>query len=128
MKIHSYILPVVAIGSLALISCVPNTMKGANPAAVQSTANSGYATYPQAPTQPATTYSTPTYTQPTYTPPAAPAVPTAPAPSAAATHTVIKGDTLFGISRKYGTSVDALRSMNSISGDLIRPGQSLRVR
>lgn len=41
------------------------------------------------------------------------------------THTVVKGDTLWGISRANGVTVDALRKANGISGDLIRPGQKL---
>lgn len=43
------------------------------------------------------------------------------------THKVVKGDTLWGISRQYGTTVDALRKKNGISGDLIHPGQVLRL-
>lgn len=38
---------------------------------------------------------------------------------------VKKGDTLSGIASRNGTSVNALRSANGISGSLIRPGQSL---
>lgn len=42
-------------------------------------------------------------------------------------YTVKKGDTLYKISRKYGTSVGALQRANGISGSLIRPGQALKV-
>ena len=43
------------------------------------------------------------------------------------THTVAKGDSLWGISRKYGVSVASLRKANGFTdGDsLIRPGQTL---
>ncbi|MBC8125995.1 MAG: LysM peptidoglycan-binding domain-containing protein [Gloeobacteraceae cyanobacterium ES-bin-144] len=40
-------------------------------------------------------------------------------------YTVKKGDTLSGIASRYGSSVSAIRSSNGISGNLIRPGQSL---
>lgn len=40
-------------------------------------------------------------------------------------HTVKRGDTLSGIAGRYGASVTAIRKANSISGNLIRPGQRL---
>ncbi|EIM75424.1 peptidoglycan-binding lysin domain-containing protein [Nitritalea halalkaliphila LW7] len=44
------------------------------------------------------------------------------------THTVQQGDTLFGISRQYGISVEALKSWNGIGADnVIRVGQRLIV-
>ena len=42
-------------------------------------------------------------------------------------YTIRKGDTLSGIAVSFGTSVDALRRENGLSGDLIRPGQVLRI-
>jgi murein DD-endopeptidase MepM/ murein hydrolase activator NlpD len=42
-------------------------------------------------------------------------------------HLVAPGDTLFGLARNYGTSVEALREANSLSGDLLRVGQVLRL-
>lgn len=47
--------------------------------------------------------------------------------AAAATHTVSPGESLFLISRAYGTTVDALRRANGIYGDLIYPGQKLYI-
>lgn len=50
------------------------------------------------------------------------------APSTApATVTVKSGDTLFLISRRSGVSVNQLRSLNGLKGDIIRAGQVLRV-
>ncbi|MBE3584575.1 MAG: LysM peptidoglycan-binding domain-containing protein [Thermoanaerobacter sp.] len=40
-------------------------------------------------------------------------------------HTVAAGETLYGLSQKYGVTVDALQAANGISGHLIYPGQVL---
>jgi LysM repeat protein len=57
-----------------------------------------------------------------------------PAPSKAAAsaekkyHTVQKGETLYGISKKYGISVEQLRKLNNLSKDpSLRTGQKLLV-
>lgn len=47
--------------------------------------------------------------------------------ASAASYTVVKGDSLFIISRLFGTSIDAIRKSNGISGDMIYPGQKLNV-
>lgn len=44
------------------------------------------------------------------------------------THTVVPGDTLWGIANRYRTTIAELRAMNpSISGDHIRPGDSILI-
>lgn len=48
-------------------------------------------------------------------------------PATVRTHVVTKGDSLWGLSRKYGTSVDAIRQANGLSNDLIRVGQTLQI-
>ncbi|QMU98476.1 LysM peptidoglycan-binding domain-containing protein [Microbacterium esteraromaticum] len=59
-------------------------------------------------------------------PAAVPAASTA--PGAAATHTVVRGDTVYAIAKKYRTTVSAIMSLNSLGGSaIIRPGQTLRV-
>ncbi|MFY8020680.1 MAG: LysM peptidoglycan-binding domain-containing protein [Bacteroidia bacterium] len=40
-------------------------------------------------------------------------------------HTVQKGETLYGISKKYGVRVDAIQFLNVLSGDSIEVGQRL---
>ena len=50
-----------------------------------------------------------------------------PVAGTARTHTVAKGDTLWGIAKKYGTTVAAIQKANGISGSLIKPGQVLKV-
>ncbi len=44
------------------------------------------------------------------------------------TATVRKGDTLSEIAKRNGTTVSKLRRLNRIKGNLIKPGQKLRVR
>jgi LysM repeat protein/predicted nucleic acid-binding Zn ribbon protein len=67
---------------------------------------------------------------PTATPtPVTPALPVAPAsqPSGTMEHTVVQGETLLSIALDYGVTVDDIKRVNSISGDLIRPGDKLTI-
>lgn len=41
------------------------------------------------------------------------------------THRVIAGDTLYSLAKKYGTTVNELKSINSLTSDLIQVGQIL---
>jgi N-acetylmuramoyl-L-alanine amidase len=43
------------------------------------------------------------------------------------THTVVSGDTLSGIARRYNTTVANLRTLNNLTSDVIRIGQILRI-
>lgn len=47
--------------------------------------------------------------------------------AAGAVHVVQPGDTLSGISRRYGVPTSSLRKDNKVSGDLIRVGQKLNI-
>lgn len=47
--------------------------------------------------------------------------------AAVSVHVVRPGDTLSGISQRYGTGTTALRQVNNLSGDLIRVGQKLTI-
>jgi peptidoglycan endopeptidase LytE len=55
----------------------------------------------------------------------------APAPAvtsvSTASYTVKSGDTLYGISKTYGTTVTNIKSLNSLTSDLIQIGQQLKV-
>lgn len=44
------------------------------------------------------------------------------------THTVVKGDTLYGIALKNKTTVAKIKAASGLSSDLIRPGQRLKLR
>ncbi len=43
-------------------------------------------------------------------------------------HTVQRGDTLYGIARRYETSVSAISDLNNLSSTTVRIGQRLRVK
>jgi LysM repeat protein len=43
-------------------------------------------------------------------------------------HTVASGDTLYGISRKYGVSVSTIKTLNGLTDSNIKIGQQLRVK
>jgi peptidoglycan endopeptidase LytF len=57
--------------------------------------------------------------------PAAAPTPVAASFSSSKTYTVVQGDTLFGISRKTGLSVDALKSLNGLTSNNLSIGQVL---
>lgn len=58
----------------------------------------------------------------------APAPPAAPSVSSGTAHTVVAGDTIFGIAQKHGTSVAAVFAANGLSpSSIIYPGQSIIV-
>ncbi|RRB00066.1 LysM peptidoglycan-binding domain-containing protein [Larkinella rosea] len=42
-------------------------------------------------------------------------------------HTVQKGETMFGISRKYGVTVDQIQNWNQLSGGGVNVGQQLKI-
>ncbi|WP_282847519.1 LysM peptidoglycan-binding domain-containing protein [Microbacterium oxydans] len=67
---------------------------------------------------------------PTAAAPVAAAAPNpAPAPASAASHTVVAGDTLFGIAQKYGITTHALYAANGLGpSSIIYPGQTLSLQ
>jgi lipoprotein-anchoring transpeptidase ErfK/SrfK len=42
-------------------------------------------------------------------------------------YTVIKGDTLYGIARKFNTTVELIRKMNNLKTDVLQIGQKLKI-
>lgn len=53
--------------------------------------------------------------------------PQAPARVNTVNHTVVKGETLYAVSRKYGTTVDAIKAANGLNSNTLFPGQQLVV-
>ncbi len=49
-------------------------------------------------------------------------------PAGAVFHDVVKGDTLFNISKRYGTTIAAIKTLNGLTTDVIKIGQRLRVK
>jgi N-acetylmuramoyl-L-alanine amidase len=43
------------------------------------------------------------------------------------THTVVNGDTLWDLSRKYKITVDSLKKLNSLKSDALTPGMKLKI-
>lgn len=43
-------------------------------------------------------------------------------------YTVVKGDTLYGISKRFGTTVEAIQKLNNLNGTIISIGQVLRIK
>jgi LysM repeat protein len=62
-------------------------------------------------------------TPPPITPAAPPAAPSRPAN----VHTVVKGDTLWGLSRQYNVSVDAIKAANNMTRDTVVLGTRLQI-
>lgn len=57
----------------------------------------------------------------------APAVKAKPASKPPIRHIIVKGDTLWGLSRKYGTTVDAIQRANGLKSTNLRIGRTLLI-
>lgn len=91
----------------------------------------GWGSTPNSPTQPTNPDGwgpTPTNPPPTpggWTKPTTPTTPTVPADGF---HTVVKGDTLFNISRRYNQTPLKIKQLNNMTDDVVKIGQRLRVK
>ncbi len=143
----------VSAAALALSSCANKSVEDgydtSNPyGAPQAGAGQGTANAPYQPVNP--TYDTPAAYEENTSPsapapdtalvdpgslkPAKPAaqVPSSPLPPAklpagGTVHVVVKGDTLGGIARKYGTTVAAVKQANSMTSDTVVLGKKLQI-
>ncbi len=60
--------------------------------------------------------------------PSGPGIP--PTPVAAGNtvpHTVVKGDSLWGLAKRYGTTIEAIQAANGIAGTTIQTGRTLQI-
>lgn len=60
--------------------------------------------------------------------PSKPSKPSTPSKPAGKTHTIVKGDTLYSLSKKYGVTVAELKSWNSLKSDNLTVGDKLSVK
>ena len=42
-------------------------------------------------------------------------------------HRIVSGDTLYGLARKYGTSVSTIKRANGMSSDVIIKGKTIKI-
>jgi len=103
---------------------------GSYPQAPTSAENAPYQTLPAivqaAPSASAPSASAPSASAPTLAPADTLATPSTPI-TASTTYTVVSGDSLWGIARKYSTSIEAIQSANGLTNTTIRIGQQLTI-
>jgi len=134
MKLNSLLTILPALGFISCTSVDPAYDQGstaeANPYGVPGVSNTnpydtGNSTYtPDAsPYQPVQPVNPPAYNPPAYNPPAV----APPTPGGGVAHTVVSGDSLWGLSRKYNTTVEAIQAANGLTDTVIRTGQTLQI-
>jgi len=124
-------LPAAAVMAIALVSCATqsaDTYDTGNPYGVP---DAGMAGGPL-PDYDNPIYDTPAayeYSQAESTAPAYPATPggtaSAPATGSSITHTVVRGDTLWGLSQKYNVPISSIKQANNMTSDTVVLGRQL---
>lgn len=139
MALHK-ILPLsllaLSLSACGILSQQPAPVEAATPTTVQpvATNNNPYGVAPQDDMPYTPPAATPAPVQPapvsgsTYTPPNSTYIPSnAPVDPNATTHTVVYGDTVYNLSKRYNINADELRSLNNIVDNNITIGQVLRL-
>lgn len=120
----AWLSPTAGRPEVAPTSILSGALEGVRPTAKPSP--SPTFTRPPTSTQQGPRQRTPTQ-HPTSTPFGSP-VPATPSPTPAfITYTVRPGDTLSVIAARFGTTVEAVREANGLTGDLLRVGDELRI-
>lgn len=131
---NKLLVPITALSAL-LASCASQQGGGgggdydvSNPYAAPDYSDAGGTPYEQS----GSDVNPPAYDSPAVYEDTAPAVyeDTTPAPaptSIAKVHTVVRGDTLWGISKKYGVSVASIKQANSLRSDVAVLGARLKI-
>lgn len=140
----------VSVAAFSLSSCADKSVEDgydtSNPYGVPQGADQGAANAPYQPVNPPAgqTYDTPAaYEENTPSSPApdtaivdpgtskplkpATQLPPAKLPASGTEHVVVKGDTLGGIARKYGTTVAAIKQANAMTSDTVVLGKKLKI-
>jgi len=115
-------LPATAALSLALASCASQNADNYDTGDPYGYPDAGMAQSP-----------IPEYDNPVYDTPAAyeesaaaaPAAPSAPANQSAIIHTVVKGDTLSGLSSKYKVPMESIKRANNMTNDTVILGRKM---
>ncbi|MBQ9723753.1 MAG: peptidoglycan DD-metalloendopeptidase family protein [Neisseriaceae bacterium] len=137
MTLHK-ILPLsllaLSLSACGILSQQPAPVETATPTTVQpvATNNNPYAPQDDMPYTPPAATPAPVQPAPvsgsTYTPPNSTYIPSnAPVDPNATTHTVVYGDTVYNLSKRYNINADELRSLNNIVDNNITIGQVLRL-
>lgn len=122
--------------AIALASCASNNNDSYDTSSPYGPADASTDSAPYQPVAPTNqTYDTPAEyevagnTAPAPNIPPSPEPPSVPSSSGAiaTTHTVVKGDTLGGIARKYKVSIAAIKAANNMTSDVVVLGKTLRI-
>ncbi len=119
--VYGVLLLVAVVSVLPAAACRSGGEPKPTPTATATTSPEATASPETSPS--ATSASTTTPTASATEPPAATPTPT----PRSAFYTVVAGDTLFSIARRFGTTVEAIQELNGLSGTTITVGQVLRI-
>lgn len=118
-----------AVAALGLVSCQPLgdnvDYDTADPYGIPDYSGAETADY-----QPVNPPADASYGPAAYEDPGTASAPPPGAPASGAgprSHTVVGGDTLWGLSRKYGVSIDAIKAANNMSSDTVVLGTTLNI-
>ena len=135
MKLVSF-LPIAALPML-ILSCAPSATSTdgydvSNPYSAPDYADSGGTPFETQATQPTQQTQTSNVNPPYDAPAVYEAPATQPAASTQSTggskvHTVVRGDSLWAISKKYGVTVDSIKQANGLNSDVAVLGAKLQI-